>query len=596
MLSTRGDDRMLRIETTLDQQMPWLAAHPRLRRPVLGLLERIAGEQGFNRALAELGPLQGFDFVERALEYLGAAYRVAHREREHIPAEGPVLVVANHPLGMLDALALLHLLGSVRRDVRVLGNAVLDALPQLRRFLIPVDVFGGRTTARLRGAYRALERGEALLLFPAGEVSRIGPTGVRDGRWSEGFARLAARTGARVLPVHVAARNSAAFYGMSMLAPPLATALLPREVLNPPRTDIGLCIGGLIGADELRRVGGSPRRIAALMRRHVYRLPRGDRALFGAAAPIAQPEPADAVRAALVRAEPLLELADGKRLLLLAGAADCPALREIGRLRELAFRRVGEGSGRRRDLDAYDAHYEHLVLWDESHLRIAGAYRLGHGVRILGERGLTGLYSAELFDYRPEALPLLQRGLELGRSFIAPAYWRSRALDQLWLGIGAYLRRHPAIGCVFGPVSLSAALPRTAIDRIVAVYRHYFGLDGLACGRRRYRPLRAIEEAVVEAVGALPPEQGLAWLRQSLERDGVSLPVLYRQYVDLVTPAGVRFLDFSSDPAFAGCIDGLVMLDLAALRPSKWARYLDGQPAAQPYDLTSGYKFVISDC
>ena len=312
MLSTRGDDRMLRIETTLDQQLPWLAAHPRLRRPVLGLLERIAGEQGFNRALAGLGPLQGFDFVERALEYLGAAYRVAHREREHIPAEGPVLVVANHPLGMLDALVLLHLLGSVRRDVRVLGNAVLDALPQLRR--------------------------------------------------------------------------------------------------------------------------------------------------------------------------------------------------------------------------------------------------------------------------------------------IAPVYWRSRALDQLWLGIGAYLRRHPAIGCVFGPVSLSAALPRTAVDRIVAVYRHYFGLDGLASGRRRYRPLRAIEETVVEAVGALPPEQGLAWLRQSLERDGVSLPVLYRQYVDLVTPAGVRFLDFSSDPAFAGCIDGLVMLDLAALRPSKRARYLGGQPAAQPYDLTSGYKFVISDC
>ena len=74
-------------------------------------------------------------------------------------------------------------------------------------------------------------------------------------------------------------------------------------------------------------------------------------------------------------------------------------MRELGRLRELAFRRVGEGTGARRDLDRFDGHYRHLVLWDENALAIVGAYRLGEARTILAERGTEGLYSSTLFDY-----------------------------------------------------------------------------------------------------------------------------------------------------------------------------------------------------
>ncbi|GAP66312.1 putative hemolysin [Mizugakiibacter sediminis] len=569
---------MLSIERTLDRRLPWLAQHPRLKRPVVGLLGKLAAEERFNRALAGLAPLEGFDFVERVLDHLGVGYSVGHSEREHIPAEGPVVAVANHPLGMLDALALLHLVGSVRRDVRILGNDVLAAFAPLRRLLLPVDVFGGGAPrGRLREAYRALDDGQALIVFPAGEVSRVGPAGVRDGRWSPGFARLALRSGAPVLPVHVEARNSAMFYGMSMLAPPLAAALLPREVFAARRTRIVFSIGGQIPAAELARAGGSPRQLARLMRRHVYRLPRRRAALFGAQGPVAHPEPAAAVRTALGRGEVLAELADGKRLILLPGAPDCPALRELGRLRELSFRRVGEGSGRRRDLDAYDAHYEHLILWDEAALAIAGAYRLGHGGSILAARGLAGLYSAALFRYAPAAEPVLRQGLELGRSFVAPAYWRSRALDRLWQGIGLYLQRHPELRHLVGPVSLSAALPREARERIVAAHEHYFGASGLAEALRPFRPAADTLAAVRALLDGRDAESGLAALRRDLAAQGVALPVLYRQYVDLCEPAGVRFLAFGEDPDFAGCVDGLVVLDLARLKPAKRARYLGGR-------------------
>lgn len=567
---------MLSIEQSLTERLPWLAHHPAIRRPVAGMLGRLADEDGFNRVLQRVGAVEGFAFVERVLEVLGTSYHFDPREREHIPLDGPLLVVVNHPLGMQDALALLQLIGSVRSDVRILGNDWLATVPQLSKLLLPVDVFGKGAASRPRGIYRALQNGEALIVFPAGEVSRVRADGVRDGRWSDGFARLSARSGAPVLPVHVAARNSAMFYGLSMLAKPLSTAMLPREAVAAGRRRIGFSIGALVSAAELRqRSGGSSEQAARLMRRHVYRVGRHRGLIFGGQVPLAHPEPAEQVAAELsLRAEKLAELADGKQAWLFKGPLDSVVLREIGRLRELTFRKVGEGTGTRRDLDAYDPHYEHLVLWDPRALRIVGAYRFGHGGRLIAERGLAGLYTSGLFQYSPALESRLSQGLELGRSFIAPAYWRSRALDQLWQGIGLYLQRHPELRYLFGPVSMSVSLPREAREWIAAAHRHYFGAPGLAAARQPFVISAEVSRGVRAALQGLDAAAGLGKLKHHLDALGVSLPVLYRQYVDLVEPAGVQFLDFGEDPGFSGCVDGLVMLDLAALKPAKRARYL----------------------
>ncbi|MGH8157929.1 MAG: GNAT family N-acyltransferase [Rhodanobacter sp.] len=566
---------MLSIEQSLVERLPWLAQYPAIRRPVAGVLERLADEDGFNRVLKRVGAAEGFDFVERVLDVLGTSYHINLREREHIPLDGPLLVVANHPLGMQDAIALLQLIGSVRPDVRILGNDWLATVPQLGKLLLPVDVFGKGAASQLRGIYRALDKGEALIMFPAGEVSRMCADGVHDGRWSDGFARLSLRRKVPVLPVHVAARNSTMFYGMSMLAKPLSTAMLPREAVASGSRRIGFSIGALVAASELdQRSGGSSKQAATLMRRHVYRVGRHRGLIFGGQAPLAHPEPAEQVAAELAQAETLAELNDGKQVLLLKGSADSVVLREIGRLRELTFRKVGEGTGARRDLDACDPHYEHLLLWDPKALRIVGSYRLGHGGRLLAERGMAGLYTSSLFHYSPALESRLTQGLELGRSFIAPAYWRSRALDQLWQGIGLYLQRHPELRYLFGPVSMSVNLPREAREWIAAAHQHYFGAPGLAAARQPFVISAEVVRGVHQALDGLDASAGLGKLKHHLDALGVSLPVLYRQYVDLVEPEGVQFLDFGEDPGFSGCVDGLVMLDLAALKPAKRARYL----------------------
>ena len=566
---------MLSIDKSLTERLPWLAQHPRLRRPMAGMLGKLADEAGFNRVLDAVRGLEGFDFVERTLEVLHTSYRINPRERENIPVDGPVLITANHPLGMLDAIALLHLVGSVRQDVRILGNDWLALVEPLKPMLLPVDVFGKGAASRLRAIYRALDNGQALIVFPAGEVSRVGAGGVRDGQWSDGFARLSARSRAPVLPVHIAARNSAMFYGLSMLAKPLSTAMLPREAVAPGKRRIGFSVGALVSADELeQRSEGVSVQAAKLMRRHVYRLGRHRGLIFGGQAPLAHPELADRVAMELQQGEKLADLNDGKQVFLFQGAANSVVLREIGRLRELTFRKVGEGTGARRDLDIYDPYYEHLVLWDPKTLRIVGSYRFGHGGRIIGERGLKALYTSTLFNYSPALESRLAQGLELGRSFIAPAYWRSRALDQLWQGIGLYLQRHPELRYLFGPVSMSVNLPREAREWIAAAHQHYFGAPGLASARQPFVVSPDIISLVRHALEGLDPSAGLGKLKHHLDALGVSLPVLYRQYVDLVEPQGVQFLDFGEDPGFSGCVDGLVMLDLANLKPAKRARYL----------------------
>lgn len=570
---------MISVERSFYERFPRLAeGRPReLARPVIELLRRVACEERINAFLAETKGLVGFAFVERAIELLQLRYSVANTDRENIPVEGRVVIVANHPLGALDALALIHLVGSVRRDVKVLANDLLMQFTQLKPLLLPLPVFGGGSAhGGARAAYRALENDEALIVFPAGEVSRMRAAGVRDATWSPGFVRLALKTGAPVVPVHIAAQNSPVFYGVSMLAKPLSSLLLPREMFGAARARIELQVGENVPAAALTQSTQQPQRIAQQMRTHVYRLPRRRPTVFPTSTAIAHPEPALAVRRALREAKRLGETRDGKQILLLDAHADNPALREIGRLRELAFRRVGEGTGARRDLDRYDLHYRHIVLWDEQALTIAGAYRLGEAGPILRERGPAGLYSASLFDYAPAANDFLDGAVELGRSFVQPAYWGSRSLDYLWQGIGAYLRCRP-VRHLIGPVSLSAALPLAAREWIVHYHRHYFGdPDRLAVARNPFVVSAQVEAEASAAWSGRTQAEALAHLRARLDGMGAQLPVLYKQYADVCEPDGVRFLAFGVDPAFGGCVDGLVRLDLTRLRPAKRSRYLGG--------------------
>jgi len=254
--------------------------------------------------------------------------------------------------------------------------------------------------------------------------------------------------------------------------------------------------------------------------------------------------------------------------------ADSAVMQEIGRLRELTFRTVEEGTGAAFDLDKYDASYRHLVLWDEEDLEIVGAYRLGDCRKILETKGLSGLYTSTLFNLKPEITPYLNNALELGRSFVQPRYWGKRSLDYLWYGIGAYVNRHPETKYLFGPVTLSDAFPTRAKELIVAFFQTQMGSkQDLAIGKRPFIPSPEIT-TIAEQDFDEDYNTSYKKLNILLSEEGVKVPTLFKQYAELCEPGGCRFIDFSIDPDFNDCIDSLILVEIDKIKPKKQARYL----------------------
>lgn len=560
---------MIKLEDRLQQRYPeWFRGRrARVMRPLLRSLARWSRFDTIDGFLSESGHLSGFAFVAATCAHLQVDYRVDAADVQRIPATGRLLIVANHPSGARDAMALLDMVGRVRRDVKIVANDMLLLLEPLADLLLPVRILGGAAAAdSLRAIDAALAQEQCVIVFPAGEVSRLGPKGVRDSRWRRGFLRFARRTATPVLPVRVQTRNSALFYGLSALYKPASTALLAREAYGRRNSPLRLRVGTPmhIGADE------APDDALRRVRRALYAL-GSDRAVAPVGPePLAAPVDATALWMAMQQTELLGQTTDGKQIRLAQVDADSLVLQEIGRLRELTFRQVGEGTGRSRDLDRFDAHYQHVIVWDADAARIAGAYRIARGAQVLARQGLAGLYTASLFRYADDAVPHIAEGMELGRSFVVPEYWGSRSLDYLWQGIGAYLRRYPQVRYLFGAVSISAVLPRQAREQLVAYYQTYFGsIDALAT---HVRPFAYF--AAPPSFGEMDADTAYGVLKGNLAALGASVPMLYKQYTELCEPGGARFLAFGIDPDFSDSIDGLIEVDLHRILPRKRGRYL----------------------
>lgn len=560
---------------SLDAILQDLAPHRHTPSWQRSLLRALLFEKEMQQFAERYPHLKGLDLVEQILDYFDFQCEMVEGALENIPSQGPVVLVANHPIGSLDGLALLRAVASVRPDVRILASQLLSYITPLKSVFLSVDNFNNRTKRQQISAIQQhLSQDGAIILFPAGEVSRISLRGIRDGHWHSGFIRMASKARAPVVPIHISGRNSSLFYLSSLLYRPLSTLLLVREMFQQRGQKLKIRIGARIPYATWSQGEWNANDLAARFRRHVYRLGLDKPGSFMGEKPIALAEDRVQLKRALAACETLGTTPDGKVVYLYQrGNEDyAPILRELGRLREIAFRAVGEGSGQRRDLDSYDDDYLHLILWDERDLEIVGAYRFIPTARQIARKGINGLYSYSLFQYGTEMAPILEQGIELGRSFIQPKYWGKRGLDYLWLGIGAYLARYPQYRYLFGPVSLSGTLPPTARDLLVAFYRlHFAPTQSLARSRR---PYPASLPDVLKQFEGTDYQQDLTRLKSMLSNMGFAIPTLYKQYSEVCEPGGVQFIDFGIDPDFNNCIDGLVLVDVSQLKPSRYQRYV----------------------
>lgn len=570
---------MVNAEALLRKEVPKIFEYPSIvSKTVIGTLRLLLHEKSINRFMELNEQKNGLEFINAALEYLNVSYKTIHHQIENIPAMGKVIIVANHPLGALDALCLIQMVCSVRQDkkVKIVANKMLGSIPQLKEFLIGVDNINDKLSRyALRQIDNALQAEEVVIFFPSGEVSRAGFFGVKEGSWKGGFIKFAKRNSTPILPIYIKAKNSFLFYAASWVYKPLGALLLSHEMFAARNRVFDFTIGKLVSDKAISDLNVPEKRHARLFRKHLLRMAKGKKGIYPTECSIAHPMSRQEIRSELRKGEQIGTTSDNKQIYLIEHENAPNIINEIGRLREYSFRKVGEGSGRARDIDAYDRYYHHLVLWDDEALEIAGAYRIGECGWILSWLGKEGLYMSDLCDMHDSFDNILEDAIELGRSFVQPKYWGSRALDYLWQGIGAYLSHNPQIKYMMGPVSISGSFPKHAQEALVYFYTLYFGSSHtMVKAKSPYRLSDYVQAEFTALFSGEDYNEDFRRLKDYLKSFDVSVPTLYKQYSELCEEGGVEFMDFGIDTDFNNCIDGYILVDISKIKEAKRQRYI----------------------
>jgi len=562
-------------------------------------LSKFIGLSEINRIYAHSAVGDTDRFLDMALGTMGIDIALSDEDRARIPAEGPCVVVANHPFGAVEGMILAKVLRQARPDAKLMANYLLALIPEMARIIIQVDPFGtGDSTKKnigpLKEAMRFLRDGGILGIFPAGEVSSINilKRAITDKEWSPTVGRIIKRTGVPVLPVYFKGSNRALFHLMGLIHPRLRTIMLPREMLKRQNTTIEMRIGQPIPPSQLKGFETDEQLMEYLKLRTYVLRNRDQKEKPRLALPpkasveIVAPQPREALEAeiaALPREQILVESVD--QIVFIARKPQIPnCMEEIGRLREITFREVGEGTGKATDLDRFDDAYWHLAMWSRTDREIMGAYRLGPVDEILRDKGPSGLYTNTLFTLKPRFLESINPGLEMGRSFIQSRYQKSyTSLLMLWKGIGVFVSRNPRYAMLFGPVSISndyKGFSRELMLRFLSM-REAAGLLSKTVKPKtppKLKPLSLSGLVINSARQVCRDIDDLAALISEVEGDQKGVPVLLRQYLKL----GGKLLAFNVDQDFADALDGLILVDLRLTDPKILARYM-GKDGAKEF-------------
>jgi len=572
------------------------------------VVERVLGLRGFDQHYqaghAHYTSLPTEDrtcgaFFDGVVSSVGAQCEVDEPAGFEFPKTGPLIIVANHPYGILDPCLLASYIGKRRRDLKVMTNALLSVMPEVKTHGIMVNPFGGKEATRenlagMKAALSHLRGGGAMIIFPAGEVSAYKPgKGIEEAPWTSHVGSLVRRTQASVLPVYFPGANSTLFHAAGVVHPRLRTALLLREFCQQQGASVEMIVGSTLPFGKLRKFEDDEA-LTKYLRLHTLVLDERRR-IAKQSADQMPPEDIIAIQRAASHRERILSevealrsrggclVGQGGLSVFCAHSHEIPdTLQEIGRLRELTFRQVGEGTGNDIDLDKFDRYYEHLFLWDEHKQCIAGAYRLGRADIILREYGPKGLYTNTLFKFEKPFLANLESAVEMGRSFITKDYQRNlSSLPLLWKGIAHWISRHPGYTKLFGPVSISKDYDKLSRKFIVEFLQENCLHEDLASYVKPRNPFRYMrgKKLMREFISAeLQDVDDCSALISSLETDGKGIPILLKHYLRL----NGTLLSFNVDKDFSSVVDGLILVDLTETEPKLLAKYM-GEEKCREY-------------
>ncbi len=545
-----------------------------LAKPIMDIL-RISD---INEAYDKFAELHGVAFIDAVLKEFQVEFDYYEAELKRIPKEGPFITVSNHPLGGIDGIILIKLISQVRPDYKVMANFLLQKVEPLKDYFMPVNPFEDKdiksSFAGIKDSMEHIREGKPLGIFPAGEVStyNFDERKIVDKEWEEGALKMIKKMQVPVVPVYFKARNSRFFYLLSMLHPSLRTAKLPSEILHQKGKSIRIRIGRSIQVKEQAQYA-TIEHYGAFLRQRTYLLRQAlspEKKLFS----LKRPEKAEPIIAALDKQKQIEELQSlkqkGKLLfeqknyeVYVAKSAEIPVLlQEIGRQREITFREIGEGTNKPLDLDIYDYHYEHLILWDAEQNILSGAYRLGIGTDIYRQFGPHGFYVTTLFKTDEVMQEMFSKSLEMGRAFIVKEQQQKPLpLFLLWRGIIEVIKRNPQLQYITGCASISASFSKFSQSLMVEFLTQKHGDPQLAEHIKPRKPFKSkLSDEHRNAVFALSQDDlgKFDRLIEEWEPNGLRLPVLIKKYLK----QNAKIVCFNVDPLFNNSLDGFMYIKI----------------------------------
>ena len=543
------------------------------------LLMEVMKLNDINKVFSMNEHFSGLEFVDKILETIGVTIDFDEEDLKNIPKTGGFIAIANHPYGGVEGLALVRLLCTVRPEAKVMVNFILKKIPNLSEFFVAVNPFENiqhsSSISGLKATFDLLQSGTPIGIFPAGEVStfNLDSQEVTDRLWHPVVGKLISRAKVPVVPIYFHGNNGLLFNILSFIHPTLRTAKLPSEFLNKQGLNIKVRIGKPIKIEDISYKKDT-NKLLDFLRARTYALGTSleeEKKLFN---PInlfkrkKKPEQVVAETDRNLIIKEVSELEDFKVWeeknyeVYITPTINIPhILREIGRLREITFREVGEGTNKKIDLDNYDIYYNHLFIWDKDLQNIVGAYRIGKGDEILDTMGRRGFYLSELFKIKEPFYPVLRQGIELGRSWIRKEYQlKPLPLFLLWKGILKYLVDHPKYRYMFGPVSISnnfSTFSKSLIVDYITKNHFDYELASYVKPKNKFKAdLTPIDtDLLVESSDSLKDLDGLIG---DIENSHIKIPVLLRQYLNL----NAKIICFNIDPKFSDCLDGFLVVDL----------------------------------
>ena len=522
----------------------------------------------------------GVEFITSVIEHLEFNYEVREEDLKKIPLEKPFIVVANHPFGGIDALILIKIFAEIRSDFKAMANFLLQKIEPVKDLIFPVNPFETRKDAKssfagIKSALAHLEAGNSLAIFPAGEVSSYQPDSgiIQDREWQSSILKFIKKTKVPIIPVYFHGTNSRFFHLLGQIHPVLRTAKLPSELFNKKHKTIKIRIGNPIPVkeqDEFVDISHYGR----YLRARTYALGTSLEAKKFYI-PSFQPR--------TKKVEPLVDAVDPNELnkeihgllekyslfdnknykVFCAPSTEMPlTLHELGRLRELTFRQIGEGTNRGMDIDEYDFYYDQLVIWDEDENKIVGAYRIGKGKDIIARYGLNGFYITSLFKIRKDFLKYLGESIELGRSFIVKEYQRKPLpLFLLWKGLLFLLLKNTEYRYLIGPVSISNDFSKFSKSLIVEfVKKYHYNIDLARYIKPRKKFVVKLDKVVDRELLTYAENGDVSKLDDVIHdiESTYKFPILLKKYLQL----NAKIIGFNIDPKFNNALDGLIILDI----------------------------------